>query len=61
MEHNLDNFYQNKWIRSCFGDSYYSNDSQLSFHGTSYNENFIHLYPQFRSQNEVGVYGHIRR
>jgi hypothetical protein len=35
MEHNLDNFYQNKWIRSCFGDSYYSNDSQLSFHGTS--------------------------
>jgi hypothetical protein len=35
MEHNLDNFNQNKWIRSCFGDSYYSKDSQLSFHGTS--------------------------
>ena len=34
MEHNLDNFYQNKWIRSCFCDSYYSNDSQLSVHGT---------------------------
>jgi hypothetical protein len=30
----LDNFYQNKWIRSCFCDSYYSNDSQLSFHDT---------------------------
>jgi hypothetical protein len=35
MEHNLDNFYQNKWIRSCFCNLYYSNDSQLSFHGTS--------------------------
>ena len=35
MEHNLDNFYQNKWIRSCFGDSYHSNDSQLNFHDTS--------------------------
>ena len=37
MEHNLDNFYQNKWIRSCFGDSYHSNDSQLNFHDTRSN------------------------
>jgi len=38
MEHNLDNFYQNKWIRSCSGDPYYSSDPQLNFHDTSYVE-----------------------
>jgi hypothetical protein len=35
MEHNPDNFYQNKWIRDCSGDPYYSSDPQLNFHDTS--------------------------